>query len=527
MLLVAVLIPAISLLLDCLLHLAMGTPNLMRGMLAGTLVSAVTSLFGLVQHAARHAAGRPDGNELCLRPLPSAAIGAPISARTAPPDVAAQQAFICRAGDLSVAIKTLHLTNAWSETSGGIAVFYRALLEAGNRRRQLVRLVVPADQDGVEEAGEFGRIYHLKARRACLNAKYRMIYPNQFLFAGSKIQQILATERPELVEINDKYTLNYLGPILRLGLTKALDYRPVVVGLTCERMDRNFEVYIGKSTLAQRFCRAYMRWLYFPFFDHHIAISKNTLDELREAAVGHIVPRGIWTLSMGVDQQCFSPAHRTPAARRLLNERDGGSGSSVLLLYVGRLSPEKNLPLLLDTMESLKDDPVDYRLMLIGDGISRSTLEDEACRRLPGRVTFFGSYLRARYFGANLCQLRFFPPPKCQRTLWHRAVGRNGLRAGTGSSGYGRSNGLRQLAECLPGAAQSRCLCRYDPQVVNHSELRQSLSACARRTAGTFAWESITDSYLQLYDRLWQVGNGTLAAGSGGVLLIHPARRYA
>lgn len=45
MLLVAVLIPAISLVLDCFLHLAMGTPNLMRGMLAGTLVSAVTSLF--------------------------------------------------------------------------------------------------------------------------------------------------------------------------------------------------------------------------------------------------------------------------------------------------------------------------------------------------------------------------------------------------------------------------------------------------------------------------------------------------
>jgi len=45
MLLVAVLIPAISLVLDCLLHLAMGTPNLTRGMLVATVVSAVTSLF--------------------------------------------------------------------------------------------------------------------------------------------------------------------------------------------------------------------------------------------------------------------------------------------------------------------------------------------------------------------------------------------------------------------------------------------------------------------------------------------------
>jgi hypothetical protein len=45
MLLVAVAVPTIALVLDCLLHLAMGTPNLMKGMLAATAVSAVTSLF--------------------------------------------------------------------------------------------------------------------------------------------------------------------------------------------------------------------------------------------------------------------------------------------------------------------------------------------------------------------------------------------------------------------------------------------------------------------------------------------------
>jgi hypothetical protein len=45
MLLIAVAIPAVALILDCLLHLAMGTPNLRKGMLAATVVSAATSLF--------------------------------------------------------------------------------------------------------------------------------------------------------------------------------------------------------------------------------------------------------------------------------------------------------------------------------------------------------------------------------------------------------------------------------------------------------------------------------------------------
>ena len=63
-------------------------------------------------------------------------------------------------------IKTLHLTNSWHETSGGIATFYRALIEAANQRQQNIRLVVPGDHDRMEELGAFGKIYHLRAPHA-------------------------------------------------------------------------------------------------------------------------------------------------------------------------------------------------------------------------------------------------------------------------------------------------------------------------------------------------------------------------
>ena len=67
-----------------------------------------------------------------------------------------------------MAIKTLHLTNAWHECSGGIATFYRALLDAGNRHKRPVRLVVPGPLDRVEEVGAFGRIYFVAAPKAPL-----------------------------------------------------------------------------------------------------------------------------------------------------------------------------------------------------------------------------------------------------------------------------------------------------------------------------------------------------------------------
>jgi len=43
-------------------------------------------------------------------------------------------------------MKTLHFTNYWHGTSGGIARFYSALLDAANRHEQEMRLVVPSSE---------------------------------------------------------------------------------------------------------------------------------------------------------------------------------------------------------------------------------------------------------------------------------------------------------------------------------------------------------------------------------------------
>ena len=92
--------------------------------------------------------------------------------------------------------------------------------------------------------------------------------------------------------------MNYLGALLRLRLLDAVDFHPVVVGLSQERMDDNFRAYLGGIPFSPKFCSLYMRWLYFPFFDHHIANSDYTASELRTAAEGQLVPRGTWVRPM-------------------------------------------------------------------------------------------------------------------------------------------------------------------------------------------------------------------------------------
>jgi len=408
-------------------------------------------------------------------------------------------------------LKTMHLTNSWHANSGGIATFYRALIAEANRRGQQIRLVVPAASDRIEEAGEFGRIYHIEAPPAPLNRDYRTIYPLQFLFPGSKLQQILISERPDLVEISDKYTLHYLGALLRQRLLDAVHFRPVVVGLSQERMDDNFRAYLGNIPFSRKFCSLYMRWFYFPFFDHHIANSDYTVSELRAAAQGQLVTRGTWVRPMGVGLTQLSPQRRSPELRRRLLQ-NFGSENSVLLFYAGRLAPEKNLPLLFDLLVHLsRNSARDYRLMVAGDGIERRQWEEKCAREAPGRVIFLG-HVKDRQVLADLyanADVFVHPNPREPFGIAPLEAMASGLPLVAPNSGgvcsyasmenaWTAEPDLESFAKAVEEAATNGPLAA---EKINH----------ALATARLYCWESVASSYLDLYCKLSQppADNGT------------------
>src|SRR5262245_36915068 len=103
--------------------------------------------------------------------------------------------------------KTLHVTNSWHATSGGVATFYRELLAGAERAGREFRLVVPGDRDRVEEAGRYGRIYTIAGRRWYNKSPYRAILPAAYLRRRGALREIIGSERPHLAEVCDKYTL--------------------------------------------------------------------------------------------------------------------------------------------------------------------------------------------------------------------------------------------------------------------------------------------------------------------------------
>src|SRR5206468_702305 len=108
---------------------------------------------------------------------------------------------------------------------------------------------------------------------------------------------------------------------------------------------------------------AYLRW-----FHNRTALtlvpSRATRARLLEGGVCRVE---IW--SRGVDAAAFSPAHRDEGLRRSL----GLGLEDPLLVYVGRLAPEKNLPALLRAFARLRAGLPEprrdrLRLALVGHG---------------------------------------------------------------------------------------------------------------------------------------------------------------
>lgn len=404
---------------------------------------------------------------------------------------------------------TLHLTNAYHPTSGGIRTFYRALLDSASRQGRTMHLVVPADADRTERLDRWTTIHHVRAARSpWFDRRYRLLRPDHYWSRRSPVGRILAAVRPDLVEVCDKYTLSQVGRLARAGWYWA-GYRPTVVGLSCERMDDNVRAYLTGGRHLVPAARAYMRTVYAPSFDAHIANSRYTADELLTAAgVEDVTVRG-----MGVDTALFSAARPDAALRAALLAAAGGDAASALVLYAGRVSPEKRIEPLLHACGALASLAVrDLRLVIVGDGPSVSSLKALAARVAPGRVHFAGSLtvrtqLATVYASADVFVHTNDREPFGIAPLEAMAAGVPVVVPDSGGVLSYAHDGNARLVPATAGgfaAGIADALDDRDP----------ARRACARQTAADHAWPVVAQRYFDTLDALhaWRVARPGRAA---------------
>src|SRR5262249_11538040 len=153
-----------------------------------------------------------------------------------------------------------------------------------DRLGRKMTLVVPGERTQTEVAGESSRIRYVRAPRAPLfDRRYRLLMPHTYLpLFGGELKRILLDEQPDLIEICDKYSVSWLAGLLRRGWLAGAP-RPVLLGMSCERMDDNVSAFLTGSNAAKRWSQFYLGDLYIPLFDCHIANSQYTAEELLAA----------------------------------------------------------------------------------------------------------------------------------------------------------------------------------------------------------------------------------------------------
>jgi glycosyltransferase involved in cell wall biosynthesis len=173
------------------------------------------------------------------------------------------------------------------------------------------------------------------------------------------------------------------------------------------------------------------------------------------------------------------------------------------LLYAGRLSPEKNIHLLIEMMERLaNDDRNDFRLIVAGSGPLLDWFEGEACLRVPGRVLSLG-YIQDREALISLyvnCDAFVHPNPREPFGIAPLEAMAAGLplvapRSGGVLSYADETNSWLTEANGDTFAAAVR-------SVFSDASIRKDKLARARWTAAQYRWEEVTDRFFALYDEL-------------------------
>ncbi len=185
--------------------------------------------------------------------------------------------------------------------------------------------------------------------------------------------------RPDIVHVHTEWGCGWEGVMLAKMLRKPL------VG-TFHTFFAEPE-YLKQFHLPNHRLTQEMMWRYSVFFYNHcdriLSPSRSVAQQLTERGAEKI-PH---LMSNGIPRYDFVPEDAIAAERERL-----GVGDAFVFLYVGRLSEEKSLPVLLRAFQAVSEQRAEARLVVMGDGPVRKELEAQAASLgLGGRILFTGS----------------------------------------------------------------------------------------------------------------------------------------
>src|SRR5437667_1804252 len=151
-----------------------------------------------------------------------------------------------------------------------------------------------------------------------------------------------------------------------------------------------------------------MAWRYMHWFYGQLDTVFVNSEEYRQSWIKHgFDPAKLKILPRGLDTELFTPARRESA----FWENFGAANGQVRLLYVGRISREKDLDVLADAYRRLRDEGLAVQLFVVGHGPYSEAL----AQSLPEAV--FTGYLRGKELATAYASADIFVFPSTTDTF--------------------------------------------------------------------------------------------------------------
>jgi glycosyltransferase involved in cell wall biosynthesis len=247
----------------------------------------------------------------------------------------------------------------------------------------------------------------------------------------------------------------------------------------------DFPLYV--RTLTQDEALEQLTWRYMYWFYEQMDTIYVPSEVYRRQLIDNGFDRKkLHVLTRGVDLRRFSPAKRDAGfwpAR--------GTGDGLKFIYVGRVSKEKNLDLMLEAFVELRRESADVEMLVVGDGPYLAALE-ERYRRPDIIFTGFleGEALAAAYAGADVFVFPSTTDTFGNVVLEAQASGLPVIVSNRGGPAEIVSDGESGM---IFDAAEPGSLKRVMRRMLANPELRFRLSSGALENAGQSSWQQVLD----------------------------------
>ncbi len=290
-----------------------------------------------------------------------------------------------------------------------------------------------------------------------------------------KVHRAIASFRPDIIHIATEATLGW--SVLRLARKRRLT--------VVSSFHTNFDQYSGHYGVgwAKGLIWRYLRWFHNCTRETYVP-SETTISDLEHRGFQRLV---LWR--RGVDSTLFRPNRpgRFEVRRAL-----GWSAHDVVIAYVSRIAPEKNVDYLATAFRIVASQRPDVRILLVGDGPSRRALEGRI-----GSIARFAGYRQGEDLADHYAAADIFAFSSLTETLGNVVLEAMAsglpvvaLRAGgVGETVQSGSTGILVDASLAPEQFASALL-----WLVEHHEERRRMAGAARTHALNVSWDVIMAS---------------------------------